>query len=58
MARADLRRIAARANAEGESAFTYGVLHEREQARATALEAEFADAWAVVGAKRLRRWLG
>ncbi|WP_138875843.1 CYTH and CHAD domain-containing protein [Nocardioides dongxiaopingii] len=56
--RADLRRMAARATADGESAFTYGVLHEREQSRASVLEGELAAAWGRLDSKKLRRWLG
>ena len=39
------------------NAFTYGVLHVREEAHAAAAEAEFVKAWRVASAKRLRRWL-
>ncbi|WP_340540603.1 CYTH and CHAD domain-containing protein [Nocardioides sp. GXZ039] len=45
LTRAELRRLAAEASAAGESAFTYGVLHAREEARAAQLESEAAAVW-------------
>jgi CHAD domain-containing protein len=53
----DLRRIAKDATGDGENAFTYGVLHAREQARAESAEAEFLEVWDVVRHKRVRAWL-
>ncbi|MCM3515202.1 CYTH and CHAD domain-containing protein [Nocardioides sp. P86] len=43
--RRHLLDLARAATAAGESAFTYGVLHAREQARAEELETAFLDAW-------------
>ncbi|KOV94671.1 CYTH and CHAD domain-containing protein [Streptomyces sp. NRRL B-3648] len=45
MARRTLRELAAVAHAAGESAFPYGVLYGREEARAAALEAELPGRW-------------
>jgi CHAD domain-containing protein len=50
MARRTLRELAATAHAAGESAFTYGVLHGREEARAAAAEAELPGLWRKTGA--------
>ncbi|MFF3983953.1 CHAD domain-containing protein [Streptomyces sp. NPDC001797] len=46
MAREILRELSAVAHAAGESAFTYGLLHGREEQRAAAVEAEAPGAWA------------
>lgn len=45
MTREALRELAAHAHAAGESAFTYGVLHEREEQRAADAEAALPEAW-------------
>ncbi|MFF9812171.1 CHAD domain-containing protein [Streptomyces sp. NPDC014006] len=45
MARHTLRELSAVAHAAGESAFTYGLLHGREEARAAALERELPRLW-------------
>ncbi|MFJ4078089.1 CHAD domain-containing protein [Streptomyces iakyrus] len=45
MARQALRELSAVAHAAGESAFTYGLLHEREEQRAVRVEAELPGAW-------------
>ncbi|MYU08929.1 CHAD domain-containing protein [Streptomyces sp. SID8366] len=45
MARRTLRELAAVAHAAGESAFPYGVLYGREEARAAAAEAELPARW-------------
>ncbi|MFD5335829.1 CYTH and CHAD domain-containing protein [Streptomyces hawaiiensis] len=45
MARQALRELSAVAHAAGESAFTYGVLHEREEQRAVRVEAELPGFW-------------
>ncbi len=55
--RADLLRLADRATAAGESAFTFGVLHAREEARADELGVELTAVWRRARRKRLRRWL-
>ncbi|MDO9352185.1 MAG: CHAD domain-containing protein, partial [Solirubrobacteraceae bacterium] len=55
--RVDLRRVARAAAAAGESAFTYGVLHAREEARGAQREAEFAEVWERVSRAKLRAWL-
>ncbi|MEV4784890.1 CYTH and CHAD domain-containing protein [Streptomyces tuirus] len=46
MARKALRELSAVAHAAGESAFTYGLLHEREEQRAVRVEAELPGFWA------------
>ncbi|MFJ2962760.1 CHAD domain-containing protein [Streptomyces collinus] len=46
MARQALRELSAVAHAAGESAFTYGLLHEREEQRAVRVEAELPGFWA------------
>ncbi|MFJ8465180.1 CYTH and CHAD domain-containing protein [Streptomyces swartbergensis] len=45
MARQALRELSAVAHAAGESAFTYGLLHEREEQRAVRVEAELPGSW-------------
>ncbi|MFF8397150.1 CHAD domain-containing protein [Streptomyces sp. NPDC016172] len=45
MARQTLRELSAVAHAAGESAFTYGLLHEREEQRAVRVEAEVPGFW-------------
>ncbi|MFF5859112.1 CHAD domain-containing protein [Streptomyces sp. NPDC012751] len=45
MARRTLRELAAVAHAAGESAFTYGLLYGREEARAARLEEELPGRW-------------
>ncbi|MEU0893566.1 CYTH and CHAD domain-containing protein [Streptomyces massasporeus] len=45
MARQALRELSAVAHAAGENAFTYGVLHEREEQRAVRVEAELPGFW-------------
>ncbi|MEV6107255.1 CYTH and CHAD domain-containing protein [Streptomyces sp. NPDC051940] len=50
-----LRDIAAQAAAAGESAFTYGVLYGREEARAADRERELPGLWAEVGTPEVRR---
>ncbi|MFD8236262.1 CHAD domain-containing protein [Streptomyces sp. NPDC059696] len=45
MARHTLRELSAVAHAAGESAFTYGLLHEREEQRALRVEAELPGFW-------------
>ncbi|MEU6671720.1 CYTH and CHAD domain-containing protein [Streptomyces sp. NPDC046727] len=45
MARQALRELSAVAHAAGESAFTYGLLYGREEARAASAEAELPGLW-------------
>ncbi|MEU9322303.1 CYTH and CHAD domain-containing protein [Streptomyces canus] len=45
MARQTLRELSAVAHAAGESAFTYGLLHGREEQQAAAVEAELPGFW-------------
>ncbi|MET9679348.1 CYTH and CHAD domain-containing protein [Streptomyces coeruleorubidus] len=45
MARQALRELSAVAHAAGESAFTYGLLHEREEQRAVRVETELPGFW-------------
>ncbi|MFS4093059.1 CHAD domain-containing protein [Streptomyces sp. AF1A] len=52
MARRTLRELAATAHAAGESAFTYGVLYGKEEARAAAAEAELPGLWRRIAAGR------
>jgi len=52
-----LRQLAVRAHRDGDNAFSYGRLHARQQARATALQAEYHKAWSRVSRKKLRGWL-
>lgn len=55
--RADLQRIARVAAAAGESTFTYGVLHAREEALGAQRELEFTGVWERVSRAKLRAWL-
>jgi hypothetical protein len=52
-----LRELADRVSADGDNAFTLGVLHERERARMADLEQRFERAWSKASRTRLRRWL-
>ncbi|GAA2395177.1 CHAD domain-containing protein [Streptomyces coeruleofuscus] len=45
MARQALRELSAVAHAAGESSFTYGLLHEREEQRAVRVETELPGFW-------------
>ncbi|MGV9554726.1 CYTH and CHAD domain-containing protein [Streptomyces sp. NPDC003522] len=54
MAREALRDLAARAHAAGESAFTYGVLHGREERRAELSEAALPRTWETIRAAAVR----
>ena len=45
MARQALRELSAVAHAAGESAFTYGLLHERDEQRAVRVETELPGFW-------------
>ncbi|OUD03066.1 CYTH and CHAD domain-containing protein [Streptomyces swartbergensis] len=45
MARQALRELSAVAHAAGENAFTYGLLHEREEQRAVRVETELPGFW-------------
>ncbi|OIJ69443.1 CYTH and CHAD domain-containing protein [Streptomyces mangrovisoli] len=51
MTREALRGLAAQAHAAGESAFTYGLLYGREEARAARAEAELPALWASIRTK-------
>jgi CHAD domain-containing protein len=57
VARADLRAIARDATSVGESAFTYGVLHEVERSTAAGLDGEFDEIWRRVRKRKRRAWL-
>ncbi|MCO4693979.1 CYTH and CHAD domain-containing protein [Streptomyces sp. RO-S4] len=48
MARRTVRELAAVAHAAGESDFTYGVLHAREEHRAQAAEAALPETWSSI----------
>jgi CHAD domain-containing protein len=52
-----LRQAGLAAHAAGENAFTYGLLHARQAAAATRLEADIPAARRAIAAKRVRRWL-
>jgi CHAD domain-containing protein len=58
MARGALRDLGVRAHRAGESAFTYGLLHEREAEAARGLQHQAARAWRRAARPRYRRWLG
>ncbi|MEU0002722.1 CYTH and CHAD domain-containing protein [Streptomyces sp. NPDC006314] len=49
MARRALRELSAVAHAAGESAFTYGLLYGREEARAAATERDLPGLWKEIG---------
>lgn len=53
----DLLALAREAEAAGESTFTYGRLHERQQTVADRVDKELDALWARVSRKKLRRWL-
>ena len=55
--RQELLRQADQAAADGDNAFTFGVLHAREEAHAAAIEAHFARVWRRASRQKLRRWL-
>jgi CHAD domain-containing protein len=52
-----VRELGAQAHAAGENGFTFGLLHERQRARAAEAEKRFGDAWTRLRAKKHRRWL-
>jgi CHAD domain-containing protein len=52
-----LRDLADAATAEGEDAFTFGVLHAREEVLVDTAEARLAKAWKKAARKKNRRWL-
>ncbi|WP_370419270.1 CHAD domain-containing protein [Streptomyces sp. QH1-20] len=54
MAREALRALAIQAHAAGESTYTLGLLHGREEALAAAYERELPDVWRKASAKRHR----
>ncbi|MFF5567081.1 CHAD domain-containing protein [Streptomyces sp. NPDC012623] len=54
MAREALRELAVQAHAAGESAFTWGLLHGEEAARAERLERRLPEVWARASARKLR----
>ncbi|CAN5363430.1 CYTH and CHAD domain-containing protein [soil metagenome] len=58
VAQRDLVRVAREARAAGESTFTFGLLHAREEATGVALEAAFVEVWERVRTPDLRGWLG
>lgn len=57
VARTTLRGLAADADAAGEPSFSYGVLHQVEQARAAAAERELPRLWHRASRPKLRRRL-
>ena len=52
-----LRDLAVQAFLAGENAFTYGLLHEREDARIRELQDEAWRVWEKASAGRQHRWL-
>jgi CHAD domain-containing protein len=56
VSRAFLRDAATTAHAAGEESFTYGVLHEREAARARELRRSVPNAWRRVASSRNHYW--
>ncbi|WP_329068271.1 CYTH and CHAD domain-containing protein [Streptomyces sp. NBC_01429] len=54
VAREALRELALQAHAAGESAFTWGLLHGEEAARAERLERELPRLWSKASARKLR----
>ncbi|MFD3664569.1 CHAD domain-containing protein [Streptomyces sp. NPDC058659] len=54
VAREALRELATQAHAAGESAFTWGLLHGREEAAAEAAERELPGVWAKASAREIR----
>ena len=50
-----LRELGVQAHLDGDSAFTFGLLHGREEQRAAALGEEFARAWRSDLGPELRR---
>ncbi|MEV5684436.1 CYTH and CHAD domain-containing protein [Streptomyces sp. NPDC052164] len=54
VARDALRDLAVQAHAAGESAFTWGLLHGQEEARAAARERELPESWARASGPGLR----
>ena len=57
VAGADLLTLAAAAQDAGESAFTYGRLHAREQQVADRIDREVDELWDRLARKKLRRWV-
>jgi hypothetical protein len=57
IARAAIRDLAGRADQAGESAFTYGLLHERDAGVALVLQKRARRAWRRASRPRYRRWL-
>lgn len=55
--RAALRELAVQAQLDNNSAFTFGLLHGRAGAAATAWERQFPTAWRKLAAGKARRWL-
>ncbi|OEJ26901.1 metal-binding protein [Streptomyces agglomeratus] len=58
VARTTLRDLAARADAAGETAFTWGLLYGREEAASQARERELPEVWKRATAGKLRTDLG
>jgi CHAD domain-containing protein len=52
-----LRDLADAATAEGEDAFTFGVLHAREEVLVDTAEARLGKAWKKASRKKHRKWL-
>ncbi|MFD2078333.1 CHAD domain-containing protein [Actinopolymorpha cephalotaxi] len=58
VARQTLREVGVRAHLDHENAFTYGLLHAREQAAAERVLADLPAVERTIRRKKARRWLG
>jgi len=58
IARAEVRDIGKNADEAGESAFTYGILFEREDQEARRLRGQARQVWRSASRPRVRGWLG
>lgn len=57
VAREPLRELGARAGAQGQNGFTFGLLYGREMAQAREAEAAVPGVWSRIWAKKGRRWM-
>jgi CHAD domain-containing protein len=57
IARDTIRELGVRAHLEGENAFTYGLLHERQTATAAEAERQAAKKWKRSSRPKYRKWL-
>lgn len=52
-----LRGLGARAGAENQNGYTFGVLHGRDEVRAREIEDRLPETWGRAGARKHRRWM-